>query len=399
MKLKRIPFMILITALLILSVFLFRPKTKIDMTHKQYGTFVNSSSRRLTHYSLKTDSDELNKLIEQHEIKSNESVTKLDYESKVLQERFPKITFTQKDKDDELISESSIIFNLDTNKEATISDFFTPQAIRYLTRMNQLEMKTEDNYNEAIKKADITQQTFDIIEEGIILNNKEYSLSDISDYMNPDKHYPNTTLNVPTHKKLIAFTFDDGPHATNTQKAMDILEKYDGQGTFFIMGPRATTYPDIVKETMDRNHQIASHTYNHKNLTKLSDEELNYEIFETERAIQAITHNEEPLMIRPPYGAINQDIMSKIPRTFVNWNIDSNDWTREAPEVICDTLVSTSKENGIALMHDLYDTTIEAFACAAEKLNAEGYQFVSVETLLKSQGIAIEPGNTYYHGN
>lgn len=399
MKLKRIPFMILTTTLLVLSMFLFLPKPSIDMTHKQFGTFIDSSSRRLTHYSLKTESDALNKLIEQHQIKSNESVTQFDYESTLLHDHFPKITFTQRDKDDQVISESTLIFNLNTDKEATISDFYTPQAIRYLTRLNQMQMSPSDDYNEAIRKADITQQPFDITADAIILNNKEYSLTEIKDFTDPDKQFPNVTLNVPTHKKLIAFTFDDGPHATNTQKAMDILEKYDGQGTFFIMGPRATSYPDIVKETMDRNHQIASHTYNHKNLTKLSDEDLNYEIFQTERAIQAITHNDSPLMIRPPYGAINKDIMSKIPRTFVNWDIDSNDWTREAPETICDTIVSTSKENGIALMHDLYDTTIEAFACAAEKLNAQGYQFVSVETLLKSRGIAIEPGKTYYNGN
>lgn len=393
-KLAIIPLIIIISAVLF-----FIPKDKVDLSNKTYGEFVNNSTKEQTLYTLTTESEKLNEIISQYEIPMNNLIVEVDYTSEILLEKFAKIEFIQIE-NEENKQINTILFNLEKDQPAEVSDFFTQEAIHYLTYLKQSSNSTYDNYEKYIEETTIANQSVNLIDENtLVIGNDQYILSESKQYTEPNQDFPNVAINVPVNRKLIAFTFDDGPHIENTQRAMSILEKYNGQGTFFIMGPRAQMFPEIVKDIANRNHQIASHTANHRNLTKLSDDELNLEILETEKIINAITGNDTPLMVRPPYGALDESVKSKIARTFVNWNIDSDDWRKDDPQLICDRMVSASKENGIILMHDLYENTIDAFECAAQKLSDEGYQFVSVDTLLKANHIKIEESKLYFSGN
>ena len=366
------------------------------MSNKKYGTFVNLSSKTQTIYSLKSDSDALNAMIKEHEVPLNDEITFLDYTAKVFQENYVQLSFMQY-QDEDLKNEVTLLFNIEKDKLARTEDFFTPQAIRYLTYEQQQSTPISDDYNAFIQATDVANHSVIFIDENQIkIGPITYDLITSQRYTNPDEVFPPVAINVPVTKKLIAFTFDDGPHNRNTQRAMSILESYNGQGTFFIMGPRAASFPDIVKETLNRNHQIASHTYNHKNLTNLSEENVRYEILETERIINEIIQSDKHLMVRPPYGALNNNVKTLVPRNYINWSIDSDDWANVSGEEICNTIVSTAHENGIILMHDLYDRTIEGLDCAAKKLNEQGYQFVSVDTLYKANNIVLEEGKLYF---
>src|SRR5437016_1339392 len=75
-------------------------------------------------------------------------------------------------------------------------------------------------------------------------------------------------------KKQVTFTFDGGSTIESGQKILEVLKKHNVKGTFFLTGKFILNYPDFVKQIAKGGHEIFNHTYDHKDLTKLSDNEI-----------------------------------------------------------------------------------------------------------------------------
>ena len=110
---------------------------------------------------------------------------------------------------------------------------------------------------------------------------------------------------------MVALTFDDGPHSRNTDDIVNILSKYNAHATFFMLGSNAVKYPDVVKRVFDAGHEIGIHTWSHKELTKLSSDEIKKEVDNTASKIEKIT-GKRPTLVRPPYGSINENVRNAI---------------------------------------------------------------------------------------
>lgn len=204
---------------------------------------------------------------------------------------------------------------------------------------------------------------------------------------------------VDNTKKLVAFTFDDGPHVENTPKIIEMLKQYNATGTFFILGSRATTFPITTRTILESGHQIASHSYTHPDFRKLSIEALNEELTKTEDAVYNATGYRAKLFVRPPYGSLSQEILDQTDRIYINWNVDSNDWASRNAQSVCDTIVQTVHDGSIILLHELYDASIEGLGCAMKILANQGYAFVSVEELLRVRGYDLQGSHLYRHAN
>ena len=72
-------------------------------------------------------------------------------------------------------------------------------------------------------------------------------------------------------KKLIALTFDDGPHPKETNQVLDVLKKYNVKATFFIAGKHANWYPEPLIRASKEGHEIGNHTFNHPDISNLSN--------------------------------------------------------------------------------------------------------------------------------
>ena len=70
--------------------------------------------------------------------------------------------------------------------------------------------------------------------------------------------------------KVIYLTFDDGPTAKYTKRILDLLDEYDAKATFFQVGENATAHPELTRAVVERGHALGSHTWNHRDLRKLS---------------------------------------------------------------------------------------------------------------------------------
>lgn len=196
-------------------------------------------------------------------------------------------------------------------------------------------------------------------------------------------------------KKYIALTFDDGPNSTSTVDLLKILAKEKVQATFFLLGQMVESHPDIAKKIAQEGHEIANHSYSHPDLTTLSAEQVRAEVLKTDEAIYratgVLTKN-----FRPPYGAVNPDVIKEVGLPIIQWDVDSLDWQLRDPQAIATRVIDAANEGSIILLHDIHKTSVASVSKIIYKLKQEGYLFVTISELLSH---AQKPGFQYFDGN
>lgn len=203
------------------------------------------------------------------------------------------------------------------------------------------------------------------------------------------------TADVDSDKPMVALTYDDGPSA-NTPKILDLLEKYNAKATFFVVGDRVdgnSNYQSYVKRAHKLGCQIGNHTYEHENLTSLSESQIKSQISKCDAAVRnaaGIT----PSIMRPPGGNRNDTVDKTVGKPLILWSIDTLDWkTRDADQTIS-AVLDHVKDGDIILMHDLYAATAEASETIIPSLIKKGYQLVTVEELAANRG-GMKAGKRY----
>lgn len=182
-------------------------------------------------------------------------------------------------------------------------------------------------------------------------------------------------------EKRIAITFDDGPHRLYTPKLLDGLKERGIHATFFLVGENIGNNEALVKRMAEEGHLIGNHTFSHVQLTKMKKEDACREVQQTNERICAVT-GAPVLYIRPPYGSWNDELQAEIPMTVTLWNLDSEDWKSQNTGKIVELVESEAEEGSIILLHDIFDTSVEAALRIVDDLTAQGYTFVTVDELL-----------------
>lgn len=178
----------------------------------------------------------------------------------------------------------------------------------------------------------------------------------------------------------IALTFDDGPSSHCTGRLLDGLKKRGVKATFFLIGKNAKENPELVERLDKEGHLIGNHTYNHVEITKLSDEEAKKELVETDEVICSITGKHVEYM-RPPFG-VWQDELEELDVMPVLWSIDPLDWTTKNVDEIVNKVVTQAGENDIILLHDCYDSSVDAALRIIDILAKRGFEFVTADELI-----------------
>ena len=192
--------------------------------------------------------------------------------------------------------------------------------------------------------------------------------------------------NTETSQKIVALTFDDGPHEAYTQTILSILEKYRIPATFFIIGENAQRYPDRVRQIHQAGHELGNHTYSHASVNTLSAQKLEEELEKTSQLIQELT-GQRPAVFRPPFGAYNDRCIEQICQLGyrpVLWSQDSRDWQLPPAQRIADSMLANLSQGDILLFHDYnrrHSPTPQALEILIPKLLEEGYRFVTVSQL------------------
>lgn len=180
--------------------------------------------------------------------------------------------------------------------------------------------------------------------------------------------------------KPVALTFDDGPHPEVTRQILDILKKHEAKATFFMLGSRVEYYPDIAKEVQEAGHELGNHSWNHPDLTKVSDERMHNEINNTSIIIEQAT-GQKATVFRPPYGAANDTVRQQTDLPVILWDVDTLDWQHRDPTQLLTIVKNHTKEGSNILMHDIHQATADALDNVLTYLKSEGYTFVTVSEL------------------
>ena len=193
---------------------------------------------------------------------------------------------------------------------------------------------------------------------------------------------------------VVALTFDDGPFTKVTNRIMDVLLEYEAGATFFVVGSRLEMYSDTLKRLYENGFEVASHTWSHKNLNKLTEKQITKEITRTLDGLKKYIPVEN-VLLRPPYGSANETVRGLAKTALINWSLDSEDWKSRDAEKIIEHVLDTVQDGDIILMHDLYECTAEAVEYLVPELIERGYRPVSVSELFRIKDIPLEEGILY----
>lgn len=256
---------------------------------------------------------------------------------------------------------------------------------KYLLKNNSIEFynntqKNNCTYNtlkEYGKNKIITAQNYDISQE-------EY-----------DKLFSRI---VDPSRKMVAITLDDGPHGTNTQKILDILDAHSARATFFMLGQNVVNNEGVVKDVYSRGNEIGIHTWSHPQLTSLSESSIKSQVEQTSDAIYNVT-GYRPTLVRPPYGSFNKVVKDTLKDySLILWNIDSLDWKSRDENQIVPLVMNDVQDGDIILLHDIHSTTVPAVDKIVSELDKQGYQMVTVSELIEAKGYNRETTQVFYSG-
>ena len=186
------------------------------------------------------------------------------------------------------------------------------------------------------------------------------------------------------NRKVVALTFDDGPNPATTNQALDTLSKYGIKATFFVLGKNVSGNEEILKRMKSDGHVIGNHSWSHPVLSKLSLDEAKKQITDTEDALTKVLGSSSKLM-RPPYGAITDDIRNSLDLSFIMWDVDSLDWKSKNEASILTEIQRQVRNGSIILMHDIHAETVNALPKIIDYLKEQGYHFVTVPEMLNSR--------------
>ncbi|MBR8838638.1 MAG: polysaccharide deacetylase family protein [Stigonema ocellatum SAG 48.90 = DSM 106950] len=191
------------------------------------------------------------------------------------------------------------------------------------------------------------------------------------------------------NSKMIALTFDDGPHPQYTPQLLKVLDHYNIQASFFWLGACVNASPGIAKEVRDRGHRIGLHGYDHRNFPMLSPSDLKHSLEKTQAAIYNACHlpPEQVRDVRPPNGLFTPTTLKLLHQWKyrpVMWSVVPEDWVRPGSTTVVRRVLQQVKGGSLIVLHDGAcggQDVAETTQMLIPLLLKQGYQFVTVDTL------------------
>ena len=203
-----------------------------------------------------------------------------------------------------------------------------------------------------------------------------------------------------SQEKVVYLTFDDGPSKSVTPLILDLLKQENIKATFFVLGARAKSNPEVLIREYREGHYIANHGYSHiygeiySSLNAVLDE-----YNKTRDVIREILGTDyDGHLFRFPggsnggkYNSIKAEaktLLNDNNIAYIDWNSLSSDAAgAKTKEAIIQNTIDTvgSKNSVVILMHDAGDKilTYEALPEIISYLREQGYVFKNFYSVIK----------------
>ena len=193
--------------------------------------------------------------------------------------------------------------------------------------------------------------------------------------------------------KCVALTFDDGP-SPFTDRLLQILKDNDAKATFFLIGNKVAANPAGARRIADAGMEVASHTWEHPNMTTIPPELIEGQLTRANDAIAAAT-GRTPTLYRPAGGLSNDAVKAaakKLGMAEILWDVVPFDWINDANLAATTYMLKSQiKPGSVVLFHDTYSSTVDVVYQFLPVLKANGYHLVTVSHLLGARA----PGSSY----
>jgi len=198
--------------------------------------------------------------------------------------------------------------------------------------------------------------------------------------------YVKTVSRLPTDKKILALTFDDGPHHEITPLILDVLKKYHVEAVFFCPGENIEKNTLLTRRIMNEGHLIGNHTNRHSALFPFySSKRMKTEIDDSWNRIVSAGLPDSSRLFRPPFGITNPTLRKALRNsgyTVIGWNIRSLDTIIKDPVVVVRRVTRRIRPGSIILFHDFNYYAAEIIERVIIYALKRGYVFVRLDKYL-----------------
>lgn len=194
--------------------------------------------------------------------------------------------------------------------------------------------------------------------------------------------YLKAICRIKTSEKIVALTFDDGPHPTQTPKVLDVLKEKKIPATFFCIGDKIAGNEEILRRMMNEGHHIGNHSFSHTwRFPLLSRSAMLIDLKQCEYALEEATR-QTTNWFRPPFGVTNPTVanaVKKLNYQTIGWNIRTLDTQTPSAEKIIARIKKQLKPGSIILLHDRMPDSEQLLKKILDLLEAEHYKVVSLK--------------------
>jgi peptidoglycan/xylan/chitin deacetylase (PgdA/CDA1 family) len=185
--------------------------------------------------------------------------------------------------------------------------------------------------------------------------------------------------------KEVLLTFDDGPQVRTTHAILKALAHHCTKATFFSIGKMAVGLPEILRDVAKGGHTVGTHTWSHKDLSKLKPEQAKEEIEKGASGVARAAGVPVSTFFRYPFLRDSKDTLAHLGGRNIgifSTDIDSFDFKMQSPDRLVKSVMSKLAKHGkgILLMHDIQPTTAKALPKLLDELAAAGYKVVHMRS-------------------
>lgn len=201
-------------------------------------------------------------------------------------------------------------------------------------------------------------------------------------------------------KKMVAFTFDDGP-SENTAAFLDALKERKVHATFFVIGKQAEQHPELVARMAAEGHEVGNHSYSHDGFNITTRDEMIEDYGKCSDLIEQYT-GKRPTLMRAVGGTSVEAISDYVKEQglrLCGWKGGGDDYNQTDKDVVVNFYMKDGKctisDGDLVLLHENHASSVAAALELIDRLLADGYEIVTVQELLDARANGGTPGTLY----
>ena len=194
-----------------------------------------------------------------------------------------------------------------------------------------------------------------------------------------------------TTERVVALSFDDGPHPVFTPQILETLQRNSIAATFFCIGKKIRNNELILRRIKDEGHIIGNHSFSHDFWFDMFGSSKMLADLQQVDEIMKNTVGVKPMLFRPPYGVTNPNVKKAIEKGQYNpigWSVRSMDTTAKDKQKLLSHITGNLKPGDIILLHDSVEMTAAILPELILEIAKKGFKVVPLDKMLNVRAYA-----------